>query len=65
MIAMRIAWVVAGVLAIGCGGKDSCIEGVCPAPCDKLAYVYGFAFVVFVFGAVFFALLRRAFAEAI
>ena len=30
-----------------------------------LGYVYGCALVVFVFGAVFFALLRRSFAEAI
>jgi lipopolysaccharide transport system permease protein len=36
-----------------------------PMEFEKLAYVYGFAFVVFVVGAVFFALLRRSFAEAI
>jgi lipopolysaccharide transport system permease protein len=36
-----------------------------PMRFDTLAYVYGCAIVVFVGGAVFFALLRRSFAEAI
>src|SRR5687768_8933285 len=36
-----------------------------PMPLHKLAYVYGCAVVVFVGGAIFFALLRRSFAEAI
>ena len=36
-----------------------------PMPLHKLAYIYGCALVVFVGGAVFFALLRRSFAEAI
>jgi lipopolysaccharide transport system permease protein len=36
-----------------------------PMPVDWLAYVYAFALVVFIAGAVFFALLRRSFAEAI
>jgi lipopolysaccharide transport system permease protein len=36
-----------------------------PMPLHKLAYVYGCAVVVFAGGAVFFALLRRSFAEAI
>jgi lipopolysaccharide transport system permease protein len=36
-----------------------------PMPLDWLAYVYACAFVVFAAGAVFFALLRRSFAEAI
>jgi lipopolysaccharide transport system permease protein len=36
-----------------------------PMPLHKLAYVYGCAAVVFSAGAVFFALLRRSFAEAI
>ena len=36
-----------------------------PMSLPWLAYVYGFAFVVFIGGAVFFALLRRSFAEAI
>ena len=36
-----------------------------PMPLHKLAYVYGCALLVFAGGAVFFALLRRSFAEAI
>lgn len=36
-----------------------------PMPLHKLAYVYACAVVVFFGGAVFFALLRRSFAEAI
>jgi lipopolysaccharide transport system permease protein len=36
-----------------------------PMPLHKLAYVYGWALLVFAGGAVFFALLRRSFAEAI
>lgn len=36
-----------------------------PMPLQKLAYVYGCALIVFAGGAVFFALLRRSFAEAI
>jgi lipopolysaccharide transport system permease protein len=36
-----------------------------PMPFNWLVYVYTFAFVVFIGGAVFFALLRRSFAEAI
>jgi lipopolysaccharide transport system permease protein len=36
-----------------------------PMPVFWLAYVYAFALVVFGAGAVFFALLRRSFAEAI
>jgi len=36
-----------------------------PMPLDWLAYVYACALVVFAGGAIFFALLRRSFAEAI
>ena len=36
-----------------------------PMPLDWLAYIYACALVVFAGGAVFFALLRRSFAEAI
>ena len=36
-----------------------------PMPFGWLAYIYGFALLVFIGGAVFFALLRRSFAEAI
>jgi lipopolysaccharide transport system permease protein len=36
-----------------------------PMPLPWLAYIYGFATAVFAGGAVFFALLRRSFAEAI
>ena len=36
-----------------------------PMQWDKLAFIYGCAIVVFVVGAVFFALLRKSFAEVI
>lgn len=32
-------WLIAVVALSGCGPKESCLEGECPVPCARLAYV--------------------------
>jgi len=36
---MRWIVAIAAAVAVGCGGKPTCIDGTCPTPCAKLAYL--------------------------
>jgi hypothetical protein len=31
-------WIMPAIALAACGGKDTCIDGACPAPCERLQY---------------------------